>query len=152
MLATASLHELLSGPMVSDRAALVFEPEPEDLPKKVPPPDVWGRTLADVAVGSKRANRDRAIVLLREVVTLFPADAEAHLRLAFLLLEDGRLEDAQSAVKAAASLDKPTLLRYYEALVTARLAERQERRDAAVEAYRTAALPLFRPCLKRGIS
>jgi tetratricopeptide (TPR) repeat protein len=137
LLATASLHELLSGPMVS-LGAVVFEPEPEGLPTDPPRLDAWGRTLADVASRSKRANRDRAIVLLRQVAALSPSDAEAHLRLAFLLLEDGRLEEAQSAIKAAATLAKPKMLQYYEALVTARLAERQGRLDAAAKGYRVA--------------
>jgi len=139
LLATASLHELLSTPMTSIDPRLMSADPPMGGKRRARPLDEWGKTLIRVATRDKRGNRDRAIALYREATRLWPADAEAHLRLAFLLAEDGQLTEASAALAAAQPLSKPSVLGYFESLVSARIAERQSRLEDATAAYMRAA-------------
>jgi tetratricopeptide (TPR) repeat protein len=139
LLATASLHELLSTPMVAPDT-LVLRDEPlVGAPHPAPPLDQWGRDLFATAGRGIRANRNRAIELYREVTTRWPSDAESCLRLAFLLTEDGRLEEADAVLAGARPLAKPPVLAGYESLIAGRLAERRSRPGDAVAEYMRAA-------------
>lgn len=136
LLATASLHGLLSTPMVSLDSLVGPLDEALAGARQPPPPlDEWGRVLVRSARASKRTNWERSVLLFREVAAIWPSDAEAYLRLAQLLIEEGQLSEASAALKAAAGLDKPTVLMYLEALLRARLAERQGQTDSAHSAY-----------------
>ncbi len=123
LLAIGSLHELLSTPMTSMSA------------RGWRPKDKWAETIVITARRDKRANRNAAIVAYRAAIAAAPSDAEAYLRLAFVLTEDRRLVEARAILKTAATLEKSAVLEYYEALFRGRIAERQSRLEDATSAY-----------------
>ena len=153
LLAVASLHQVFSTRMVLPDTSRWVEvenrrwarskgwtsAEDQSATRYSQKDDGWGRDLIKVVSNGRRSNRERAITLFQRITTSWPDDPEAYVRLAALLLEDGRLLEADKALRGSGRLQKSAFLRYYEALIRGRLAERQRRPDEAIAAYDLAA-------------
>lgn len=127
LLATASMNEMLAAPFIQP-----------DIRRRL----TGGLNLfraAGAVPAQQRAYRDDAIRAYRKAIEADASEAEAYIRLAHLLIGDGRLDEAAALLDRARSLAQAPVLRYYAALVAGRWHERRGQMPEAERAYQSAA-------------
>ena len=98
-----------------------------------------GRVTLPGALPSARAARSQAARLFRRALAIDPALAEARVRLAHVLGDDGGHDAAAAELERAMAKPLPPVLDYYAALLTGREARARGRLDAARVAFERAA-------------